>query len=109
MSKLIRVSAKTCQKCKYRMGFGSQPGKEQKEKGQCMNVACNYLGIERHSRIFEDGKMAYDPKFCDKFKKGDVTDPEEEYETTFPIRSLRSRKSKEYLVNEWKARKEWLL
>ena len=102
MSKLIKVSAKTCQKCKYRMGFGSQPGKEQKEKGQCMNVACNYLCIEKHSRIFKNGKLAYDPKFCDKFKKGDAMDPEEIHEATFQIQSVRYRKANRATTERWK-------
>ena len=101
MRDLVKVSAKTCAKCKYRMGFGSQPSKKQKDEGHCMNVACNYIKIMQHSRIFENGEMAYDPKYCDKFEKGDAVDPEEEHETTFQIQSVRYRKSKQITTERW--------
>ena len=97
MNKLIKATSKTCEKCKYRMGFGSQPSKKQKDEGKLMNVACNYAKIMQHSRIFENGEMAYDPKFCDKFERGDAVDPEEEHETTFDIKSLRYRKAHQQL------------
>ena len=70
MRVLVKADAKTCQKCKYHIGFGSQPGKAQKKAGHYKNVACNYLAIEGHSRIFENAEMTYDPKLCDKFEKG---------------------------------------
>ena len=70
MRHLVKVCAKTCYACCYHMGFGSQPGKKQKEAGHSMNVACNYLSIEGHSRIYENGKKAYDPKYCDNFREG---------------------------------------
>ena len=57
MRVLVKADAKTCQKCKYHIGFGSQPGKEQKKAGHYKNVACNYLAIEGHSRIFENAEM----------------------------------------------------
>ena len=101
MRDLVKVSAKTCAKCKYRMGFGSQPSKKQKDEGHCMNVACNYIKIMQHSRIFENGEMAYDPKYCDKFEKGDAVDPEEIHESTFDIKSLRYRKAHQLHKGRW--------
>ena len=71
MRSLVRATPKTCAKCKYSMGFGSQPGKVQTEDLPNRNVACNYLEIKGHSRIFEDRQIAYDPKFCDKYDPGD--------------------------------------
>ena len=62
MRKLIRISAKMCTKCQYH-GFMGQ------------KISCNYLACEGHSRIFEDGKPAYDPAFCDKFQKGQMLRP----------------------------------
>ena len=67
MSELIKVSPKICQKCKYHMGFGAQPGREQRVVS---NVCCNYADIEGHSRIFENGVRLYDPAYCDKFDPG---------------------------------------
>ena len=101
MSKLIKATAATCEKCKYRMGFGSQPSKIQKDNGHMMNVACNYAKIMQHSRIFENGVMAYDPQFCDKFESGDAVDPEEEHETTFQIQSVRYRKANHATTERW--------
>lgn len=70
MAKRIKADANICAACCYHMGFGSQPGKEQKDAGHNKNVACNYLEIEGHSRIFKDGKMRFNPKYCDKFREG---------------------------------------
>lgn len=66
-SKAIRISNDVCRTCKYRMGFGADPGGN---NGCVNNVVCNYLSVTGHSRIFTDGKMAYDPKFCDKYDPG---------------------------------------
>lgn len=54
MEKLTR---KLCDSCKYR---------GQVEQKNC----CNYIGVTGHSRIFENGAMAYNPRFCDKYEKG---------------------------------------
>ena len=68
MRELIRVSPEICAKCKYHFPFGANPGHR-----ECINrnIACNYKSITGHSRIFENGKMAYDPEFCDKFEQGE--------------------------------------
>ena len=66
MRKLVRASASVCNKCKYHIGFGSQPGKWQTNG----NICCDYLLTEGHSRIFENGSEAYDPKYCDNFEAG---------------------------------------
>lgn len=71
MSRKIKVDAKICASCCYHMGFGSQPGKEQKDTSYNGNIACNYMGITGYSRIFQNGKMAYAPHLCDKFSPGD--------------------------------------
>ena len=94
MGTLIRVDARICASCRYRQGFGSQPGKEQTEAGHNMNFACNYQKIEGHSRIFVEGKLAYDPKFCDKYKRGRMILPEQEEERTFEPHSQRYRKKR---------------
>lgn len=57
MENLIRDNRKNCSRCKYRTKIGN-------------SMACNYSAIEGHSRIFQDGKLAYDPEYCDKFQKG---------------------------------------
>ena len=67
MRNLIKADQRTCRKCKYHMGFGSQPGGTREVDN---NVACNYLAIKGHSRIFENGKEAYDPEYCDKYIPG---------------------------------------
>ena len=61
-------------KCCYHVGFGSQPGKEQKDAGHYHNIACNYLEITGHSRVLTVKGYAYDPKYCDKFREGPVID-----------------------------------
>lgn len=70
MKELIRVSQQLCLSCKYHTGVGTQPGKNQKSQGMLPNIGCNYLKIAGHSRIFENGKKAYDPAFCDKYEPG---------------------------------------
>ena len=70
MGKLIKTKPSICRSCQYHMGFGCQQGKSCLEKYEFNNVACNYLAIMGHSRIFEDGKPTYDPKYCDKYEKG---------------------------------------
>ena len=69
----IRADAEVCARCKYHMPFGSQPGKR-----ECLNnnIACNYLAITGHSRIFQDGRMSYCPMFYDKFEEGGRVDPD---------------------------------
>lgn len=57
MKELKKVNKKLCSTCKYRGAM------EQK-------ISCNYMTCTGHSRIFQDGKMAYDPKYCDKYEKG---------------------------------------
>jgi len=68
MAKQIKVNPKVCQSCKYHMGFGSQPNSDRPINN---NVCCNYLEIMGHSRIFTDGVMQMDPKYCDKYEKGE--------------------------------------
>lgn len=68
MRKLIKTNSEICRSCRYHMGFGSQPDKEQKV---CNNVACNYQEVTGHSRIFENGKIAYPPELCDKYEPGE--------------------------------------
>lgn len=68
--KKVKINSQMCYACCYHMGFGSQPGKEQRDAGHFHNIACNYLAIEGHSRIFENGKMRFDPEYCDKFREG---------------------------------------
>lgn len=70
MGRKIKVNAHICASCKYHMGFGSQPGKEQTEAGHNLNVACDYLNKEGHSRIFEKGKLRFAPEYCDKYERG---------------------------------------
>lgn len=70
MRELVRATSGTCRKCKWSMGFGSQPGNCQTEATANNNIACDYLNRAKRSRIFEDGQMAYDPRYCDKFEKG---------------------------------------
>ena len=57
---LVEATQATCIKCKWRSGI----------KGQC-NVTCDYRDRTGKSRIFEDGKLAYDPKYCDKYEEGE--------------------------------------
>lgn len=70
-TKLIKLSQTVCLSCKYHMGVGTQPGKQQKEQGVLPNVGCDYQRIAGHSRIFVNGKKAYDPAYCDKYEPGD--------------------------------------
>jgi len=68
--KKIKVNSDICRTCKYRMGFGSNANHTTRS-----TVACNYLSLTGHSRIFEDGRLQMDPKFCDKYEPGDkITD-----------------------------------
>ena len=65
---IVKATYEVCSKCKYRVGFGAAPGKNQSNH----NICCNYWKIMNHSRIFENGKKAYDPKYCDKFEVGEA-------------------------------------
>ena len=69
MRKLVIASCRTCSLCKYHIGYISGQTNN-REKGNRTGVACNYLEIKKHSRIFENGKMAYDKMYCDKFEPG---------------------------------------
>ena len=64
MRELVKATTEVCARCIYHQGVGSQPGKEQSNN----NICCNYYWTTGRSRIFEKGKMAYDPKYCDKFE-----------------------------------------
>lgn len=70
MGKLIKATSKVCLSCKYHMGFGSQPGKEQKDAGHFHNIACNYLDIAGHSRVLTPDGPLYDVEYCDKYEPG---------------------------------------
>lgn len=72
MSKLRLANTELCSRCQYHSGFGSQPGKEQQQANHIRNIACNYLEITGHSRIFTPDGPTYDPKYCDKFEEGKV-------------------------------------
>lgn len=67
MRELIKLSKRVCARCQYSMRAGASPGRDGEND---FNYCCNFLSIEGHSRIFEDGKLAYDPHYCDKFKRG---------------------------------------
>lgn len=58
-----RVDNNICASCKYR-GFFQQ------------RICCNYLGVTGKSRIFEDGKLRHDPRYCEHYEKGaqNITD-----------------------------------
>ena len=72
MGRLRRADAQLCMRCQYHMGFGSQPGKEQKEAGHYKNIACNYLEIAGRMRVLTLNGPAYNPEYCDKFREGPV-------------------------------------
>lgn len=73
MNRKIKVNAHICATCRYHMGFGSQPGKEQTDAGHNLNVACDYLYRAGHSRIFDHGKLRFAPEYCDKYERGEHT------------------------------------
>ena len=54
--RLVKATKEICEMCRFRSGIPEH--------------GCNYSEIEGHSRIFIDGKMAYDPEYCDKFERG---------------------------------------
>lgn len=54
---MVKVNSKVCSRCKYRINVEQKP-------------CCNYIEVEGHSRIFEDGELKYDPKYCDKYCPG---------------------------------------
>ena len=58
MSRLIKATPNICAMCRYRSNISSEFGN------------CEYQAITGHSRIFENGKLAYDPEYCDKFERG---------------------------------------
>ena len=72
MSKLIKTNPQICMRCCYHMGFGSQPGKEQKDAGHYKNIACNYLEATGKMRVLTPDGPAYDPEYCDKFREGEI-------------------------------------
>lgn len=67
MRELIKLSKRVCARCQYSMRAGASPGRDGEND---FNFCCNFLSIEGHSRIFEDGELAYDPHYCDKYKQG---------------------------------------
>lgn len=73
-----RVSTELCAECKYRTHIDQRP-------------ACNYLNITKHSRIFEGRQMAYDPRFCNKYEKGEQILTCDELPPTFSAHSVRYR------------------
>ena len=66
MKKMVKATPAICSRCKYHMGVRSSPGRKQTNN----NVCCNYFELTGYSRIYENGKLAYDPKYCDKYEKG---------------------------------------
>ena len=72
MGKLIKTNPQICMRCCYHMGFGSQPGREQKDAGHYKNIACNYLEIAGHPRVITPDGPAYDSEYCDKFREGPI-------------------------------------
>ena len=58
---MVKVNSKVCARCKYRINVEQKP-------------CCNYIEVEGHSRIFEDGKPKYDPAYCDKYEAGPKSD-----------------------------------
>jgi hypothetical protein len=59
MKEMEKITKKLCSTCKYRGGTDQK-------------ISCNYMTCTGRSRIFQDGKMAYDPKYCDKYEKGET-------------------------------------
>lgn len=70
MSKLRKCTVKLCNTCKYRTYFSGAIGYNKRENHKTQTIACNYLLIEKKSRIFKDGEPQYDPAYCDKYRKG---------------------------------------
>ena len=68
MKDLIRCTKQVCARCQYRMRAGSSPGRDGNND---FNYCCNYLEIEGHSRIFKNGEMTYNAKYCSKYKSGE--------------------------------------
>ena len=54
----MKINKNICAMCKYRSGIPEH--------------GCNYIMVEKHSRVFEDGKLAYDPSYCNKFERGAI-------------------------------------
>lgn len=103
---MIKVNPKTCATCKYRMGFGGQPGPTQRKTCVNSNIACNYLGITGHSRCFIDGKLVVDPAYCDKYEKGkSVTKLSEVFAITHAETDELSRYKAERIFAERKGQK----
>lgn len=73
---LVEATQATCFKCKWRSGI----------KGQC-NVTCDYRDRTGKSRIFEDGKLAYDPKYCDKYEEGEPVFEKKKF-TVYPSKFI---------------------
>lgn len=62
MGKMVKVSRKICESCQYH-GLMEQ------------KISCNYIACCGHSRLFEGGRMAYDPEYCDKYAEGEALRP----------------------------------
>ena len=56
MRRLVKATPEICGMCQYRAGTNDN--------------GCNYWRIEGVSRIFSEGKLQYDPHYCNKFKRG---------------------------------------
>ena len=56
--KMVKINKNICGMCKYRSGLPEH--------------GCNYIMVKKHSRVYEDGKLAYDPRYCDKFERGAI-------------------------------------
>ena len=63
-NKLVKATPEICGMCQYRSGTSDN--------------GCNYWRIEGISRIFVDGKLKYDPNYCDKFVRGKKIEPNTE-------------------------------
>lgn len=66
MGRLQRATRELCLKCKYHGKSGN-------------TLSCNYERIAGHSRLFENGKMAYSPELCNKFEEGPAKNDWDEF------------------------------
>ena len=78
MSRMVKAIPSICRMCKYRAAVP--------------NEVCDYWNITKRSRVFEDGKLAYDPAYCDKFERGKRIEPD---------KSLFIRPREQWPLNPW--------
>lgn len=76
--RLVKATPHICRMCKYRSGDQTE--------------VCAYMAITGHSRIYVDGKAAYDVRYCDKFERG---------KRIVPDNSLKMRRRDEFPENGW--------